>query len=67
MRKFMRLLLRASTATLILGAAPIGAFITPAEAQDAVTISATIAPPLLPVYAEQRVCLQQHRQHLRQC
>jgi hypothetical protein len=48
----MRLLLCASTAALILGAAPIGAFITPAEAQVAVTISASIAPPLLPVYAQ---------------
>jgi hypothetical protein len=45
----MRLLLCASTAALILGAAPIGALITPAEAQVAVTISASIAPPLLPV------------------
>jgi hypothetical protein len=52
MRKSMRLLLCASTATLILGAAPIGAFITPAEAQVAVTISASVAPPLLPVYEQ---------------
>ncbi len=52
MQKPMRLLLCASTAALILGAAPIGAFITPAHAQVTVTISAPIAPPLLPVYAQ---------------
>ena len=52
MQKSMRLLLCASTAALILGAAPIGAFIAPAQAQVAISISATIAPPLLPVYAQ---------------
>jgi hypothetical protein len=52
MPKSMRLLLCASTAALILGAAPIGAFVAPAQAQVAVSISATIAPPLLPVYAQ---------------
>jgi hypothetical protein len=52
MQKSMRLLLCASTAALILGAAPIGAFIAPAQAQVDVSISATIAPPLLPVYAQ---------------
>ena len=52
MQKSMRLLLCASTTALILGAAPIGAFIAPAQAQVAVAISATIAPPLLPVYAQ---------------
>jgi WXXGXW repeat (2 copies) len=52
MQRSMRLLLCASTAALILGAAPIGAFVTPAQAQVEVSISATIAPPLLPVYAQ---------------
>ena len=52
MQKSMRLFLCASTAALILGAAPIGAFVTPAQAQVDVSISATIAPPLLPVYAQ---------------
>jgi WXXGXW repeat (2 copies) len=52
MRKPMRFLLCASTAALLLGAAPIGAVIIPAHAQVAVAISAGIAPPLLPVYAQ---------------
>ena len=52
MQKPLRLLLCASTAALILGAAPIGAFIAPAQAQVAISISATIAPPILPVYAQ---------------
>jgi hypothetical protein len=52
MQKSMRLLLCASTAALILGAAPIGAFVAPAQAQVGISISATIAPPLLPVYAQ---------------
>jgi hypothetical protein len=48
----MRLLLFASTSALILGAAPIGDFVAPAQAQVGVAISATIAPPLLPIYAQ---------------
>jgi hypothetical protein len=52
MQKPMRLLLCASTAAFLLSAAPMSAFITPAEAQVVVTISASIAPPLLPVYAQ---------------
>jgi hypothetical protein len=48
----LRLLLCASTATLILGAAPGGEFVAPAQAQVEATISAPMAPPLLPVYAQ---------------
>ena len=52
MRKPVRLLVYASTAALILGAAPISGFIAPAQAQVAVSITAGIAPPLLPIYAQ---------------
>lgn len=52
MNKPMRLLICASTVSLILGAAPTGAFITPAQAQVADSVSAGVAPPLLPVYAQ---------------
>lgn len=48
----LRLLLCASTAALILGAAPVGNFIAPAQAQVAVDATATIAPPPLPVYVQ---------------
>ena len=50
MKKRMRFLVCASAAALILGAAPTGAFIAPAQAQVEVAITAGIAPPLLPVY-----------------
>jgi hypothetical protein len=50
MKKRMRFLVCASAAALILGAAPIGAFIALAQAQVGVAITAGIAPPLLPVY-----------------
>jgi YXWGXW repeat-containing protein len=52
MKRTMRFLICASAAALILGAAPTGAFIAPAQAQVAVSITAGIAPPLLPVYAQ---------------
>ncbi len=48
----LHVMLCASTAALILGAAPIGAFVAPAQAQVAFSISAPIAPPLLPIYAQ---------------
>ena len=48
----LRLLLCASTAALILGAAPVGGFVAPAQAQVAIAVSASIAPPLLPIYAQ---------------
>ncbi len=48
----LRLLLCASTAALILGAVPVGGFDVPAHAQIDVTVSAPIAPPLLPIYAQ---------------
>lgn len=50
MKKPMRFLICASAAALILGAAPTGAFVAPAQAQVAVEITAGIAPPPLPVY-----------------
>jgi hypothetical protein len=50
MKKRMRFLVCASTAALILGAAPIGAVIAPAQAQVEVSVTAGVAPPLLPVY-----------------
>jgi len=50
MKKPMRFLICASAVALILGAAPIGAFVAPAQAQVAVEITAGIAPPPLPVY-----------------
>jgi WXXGXW repeat (2 copies) len=52
MKKPMRFLVCASTAALILGAAPIGVFIAPAQAQVAASVTAGVAPPLLPVYAQ---------------
>jgi len=52
MRKPMRFLVCASAAALILSAAPIGVFIIPAQAQVGVSITAGVAPPLLPVYAQ---------------
>jgi hypothetical protein len=48
----MRFLVCASAVALILGAAPTGSLIAPARAQVAVAISAGVAPPLLPVYAQ---------------
>ncbi len=50
----MRLLLCASAAALILGAAPGGdfAFVAPAHAQADVVFTASIAPPPLPVYSQ---------------
>ena len=52
MKKPMRLLVCASVAALIFGAAPIGVFILPAQAQVEASVTAGIAPPLLPVYAQ---------------
>ena len=52
MRKHARLLVYVSAAALILGAAPISGFIAPAQAQVAVSITAGVAPPLLPIYAQ---------------
>ena len=52
MRKHARLLVYVSAAALILGAAPISGFIAPAQAQVAVAITAGVAPPLLPIYAQ---------------
>jgi len=48
----LRLLLCASAAALILGAAPVGGFVAPAQAQVVIAISAAIAPPLLPIYSQ---------------
>ena len=48
----LHLVLCASTAALLLGAAPIGAFVAPAQAQVAISISAPIPPPPLPVYLQ---------------
>lgn len=50
MKKPVRLMVCASLTALMLGAAPIGAFIAPAQAQVGVAITAGVAPPLLPVY-----------------
>lgn len=50
MKKPMRFLVCASATALLLGAAPIGAFIAPAQAQVGVSITAGVAPPLLPIY-----------------
>jgi WXXGXW repeat (2 copies) len=47
----LRLLLCASTVALILGAAPVGVFVAPAQAQI-VDINAPVAPPPLPLYAQ---------------
>ena len=52
MTKPVRLLACASVAALIFGAAPIGVFILPAQAQVEASVTAGIAPPLLPVYAQ---------------
>ena len=52
MPRSFRLLLCASTAALILGAAPVGGFIAPAQAQVDVVISASVPPPALPIYAQ---------------
>ena len=52
MRRPLYLILCASTAALIMGAPPIGVFTAPAQAQVGVAITASIAPPLLPVYAQ---------------
>lgn len=52
MKKPMRFLVCASAAALILGAAPVGVFIAPAQAQVEVSVTAGIAPPLLPIYAQ---------------
>jgi YXWGXW repeat-containing protein len=52
MRRPLRLLLCASAAALILGAAPVGGFTAPAQAQVAIGVSASIAPPLLPIYSQ---------------
>ena len=52
MRKHARLLVYVSAAALILGAAPISGFIAPAQAQVGVAITAGVAPPLLPIYAQ---------------
>ena len=46
----MRFLVCASAAAVLLGAAPIGAFIAPAQAQVQVSITAGVAPRLLPLY-----------------
>ena len=43
MKKRMRFLVCASAAALILGVAPIGAFIAPAQAQVEVSITAGVA------------------------
>jgi hypothetical protein len=48
----LRILLCASTAVALIAAAPVGPFVTPAQAQVAVSVSAPIAPPLLPVYVQ---------------
>jgi hypothetical protein len=50
----MRLLACVSAAALILGAAPGGnfAFVAPAHAQAVIEVTASIAPPVLPVYAQ---------------
>ncbi len=50
----MRLLLCASAAALILGVAPTAnfAFIAPAHAQADIAITASIAPPPIPVYSQ---------------
>ena len=50
----MRLLLCASAAALIVGAAPgvNFAFVTPAHAQVDIVVTASIAPPVLPVYSQ---------------
>ena len=47
-----RLLLCASTAALMLAGAPVAGFVAPAQAQVDVVVSAAIAPPPLPVYAQ---------------
>ena len=48
----LHLILCASAAALIMGAAPVDGFVAPAQAQVAIDISASIAPPPLPIYAQ---------------
>src|SRR5579871_1358812 len=52
MRKPIRLLVCASATALMLGAAPIGPIIASAQAQIMASITAGVAPPPLPVYAQ---------------
>ena len=52
MRKPIRLFICASATALMLGAAPIGPVITSSEAQVVASITAGVAPPLLPVYVQ---------------
>lgn len=52
MARSLRLLLCASAAALMLGAAPGVDFVAPAKAQVDIVVSAAIAPPSLPVYAQ---------------
>ena len=52
MRRFFDLLVCASSAALMLGAAPMPGFTAPARAQVQMVVSAPTAPPPLPVYAQ---------------